>query len=333
MKQSLPRVNDSFIDKIIYINLDHRIDRKASIERQLSVFSPEKIVRLSAVYTPQSGFFGCAMSHINALHMAIVNKFKNVLIVEDDFMWNNIEENYCIFEYLARFKKYDVIALGGPDDICYDKETLRTTQTQAPVAYLVNNHYFELLCCTYIKSVELLQQHFYPSAFAIDQYWKIHQPRGNWYAVRPPLCYQLGGYSDIENKFIVSQIKVHDLHMNTLSDFFNLQTINLYIRLSQINSESTLIPQLDKFTEKRHFNVLVDSEFNEYKLIVSKCLVDILFLDFQFNENEISKIIPHISRTQFLIIADNQESLAFQTIGWTLFGKWDTFVVLKNPNF
>jgi glycosyl transferase family 25 len=331
MTSSLPRVNDKFIDKIIYINLDHRIDRRASVERQLSVFSPEKIIRLSAVYTPESGFFGCAMSHIKALHIALINQFKNVLIVEDDFIWNNLEDNYCIFQYLATTKKYDVISLGGPEDICYDKETLRTTQTQAPVAYLVNNHYFDLLCCHYMKSVELLQQYYYPTAFAIDQYWKMLQPKGNWYVVRPILCYQLGGFSDIGNTF--EQIKQSDTsntNINTLSDFFNSQMINLYVRLYKTQLSPSLVPNFDRFTQCKEFNISLESDIELFSSTIKNCCLDILFLDGDFNDEEISKVSFCFKQTRYLIILANQVSSPLVSEGWKPFLKNSSYGLLMN---
>jgi len=339
MKQSLPRVNDSFLDKIIYINLDHRIDRKASIERQLSVFSPGKVFRFPGIYQPASGFVGCAQSHIQVLEIAIQEQFKNVLIVEDDMMWNQIEKHYCIFEYLATTKPYDVIVLGGSKAI-YDKETLKVTQVEAPVAYLVNNTYFKTLLENYQAGLNLLIQINYPQTFCLDQFWKSLQPAGNWYIVRPCLSYQGNDFSDIENRFvnlqqnyITDRAQTPDVPINTLADFFNSQTINLYIRLALSFDPSTLIPQLDLYAQTKHFNFTIEQDTEEFKSIVKKCIVDVMFLDFPLNLQELSNICPHISRTRFLILLSKQDCMVFQTMGWMVVRNWDSFILLKNSFF
>jgi hypothetical protein len=50
-----------YIDKIFYINLDKREDRKKEIEDELTKY---ELVgeRYSAIYTPHSGIVGCGYS-------------------------------------------------------------------------------------------------------------------------------------------------------------------------------------------------------------------------------------------------------------------------------
>jgi glycosyl transferase family 25 len=339
MKQSLPRVNDSFLDKVIYINLDHRIDRKASIERQLSVFPKEKIFRFPGIYQAASGFMGCAQSHIRVLEIAIQNQFKNILIVEDDMIWNQIEKHYCIFEYLATTKPYDVIVLGGSKAI-FDKETLKVTQVEAPVAYLVNNTYYNTLLENYQTGLNLLIQTNYPQSYCLDQYWKSLQPAGNWYIVRPCLSYQGNDFSDIENRFvhlkqnyISDKTEVADVQIKSLTEFFDSHSFNLYIRLALNYTQSTLTTQFDTYTHIKDYNLTVDQDFQEYTSIIQKCVVDILFVDFLLGLEHLSKVCPHISRTRFVILLSNQDTTVFLTMGWMILGKWDTFILLKNSFF
>ena len=79
-----------FIEKIIYINAAN--ERNDAMMRDfLPVFrkSSEDIIRFEALL-PDSNMpkvQGTAKSHIGALQLALVNGFRNVLILEDDVLW------------------------------------------------------------------------------------------------------------------------------------------------------------------------------------------------------------------------------------------------------
>jgi hypothetical protein len=81
------------IEKVLYINLDIRTDRKDEIEQQFkNVNLPEdKIERISAVYN-QHGALGCTASHIKCIKYAKEQGWKNVLILEDDYNFINNNE-------------------------------------------------------------------------------------------------------------------------------------------------------------------------------------------------------------------------------------------------
>ena len=58
----------NFLDKIYYINLDHREDRKKLIIEEIKKIDPnlEKTVRFAAV-NHHRGYIGCAESHLQIL--------------------------------------------------------------------------------------------------------------------------------------------------------------------------------------------------------------------------------------------------------------------------
>jgi glycosyl transferase family 25 len=56
------------IDKIVYINLDKRPDRKEEIENELNSFDL-KYIRYKAI-EHDMGIVGCGYSHLNVLKMA-----------------------------------------------------------------------------------------------------------------------------------------------------------------------------------------------------------------------------------------------------------------------
>ncbi len=188
-----------FIDKVIYINLEHRTDRKEQIESELQKYFPiEKIQRFNAI-KHQHGGIGCTQSHIAILEMAIQNNWSNYLVVEDDAIWSNFDKGYSLLEQLIQ-KPYDVITLGT----VYANYTpeFKLLSGQTTTAYIVQQKYYSVLLENFKESLAgFLSTGNYP-VFSIDQYWKRIQPRDNWYCIIPSLMIQRPGYSDIEKAVI-----------------------------------------------------------------------------------------------------------------------------------
>jgi glycosyl transferase family 25 len=188
----------SFVDKVLYINLEDRKDRKEQIKKELKKVMPkEKYFRFNAI-KDSFGHIGCSKSHIGCLEIAIKNNWKNVLILEDDAIFNNYKEGYKLLKKLAS-NPYDVITLGnvGAD---FDKHTYKLKSGQTTTAYLVNNHYFQTLLDNFKEGLKLLQETMIMEKYCIDQYWKLLQKKDNWYIVHPALCIQAAGFSSICNQ-------------------------------------------------------------------------------------------------------------------------------------
>lgn len=92
----------NFVDKFVYINLKERTDRRESIEFQLSSqgVPPEKIIRFDAVKN-DDGALGCTLSHIGVMTMAEENKWNNVLVLEDDMIFNDDNESQERINYFS----------------------------------------------------------------------------------------------------------------------------------------------------------------------------------------------------------------------------------------
>ena len=83
------------IDKIFYINLDKRDDRKTEIDNELKNYGLyDKVERITAFHTPGQGILGCTMSHLHAIKLAKERNYSNVLILEDDFQFTISKENF-----------------------------------------------------------------------------------------------------------------------------------------------------------------------------------------------------------------------------------------------
>jgi glycosyl transferase family 25 len=206
LKQKLENNYFNFVDKIVYINLHNRTERRDMIENELSNVISEKYLRFNAVANSY-GAIGCLSSHIEVLKMAENNNWKNVLILEDDMKWNNFKENYSSINKLIT-KNYDVIMLGGTQ-LIFDKETFRLTNALTSHAYIVNKHYLAKLRGVFESARGM--QIFYTNKstqridtkkinkYNLDEYWKKLQKVDNWYIVYPIISIQRDGYSDVAN--------------------------------------------------------------------------------------------------------------------------------------
>jgi glycosyl transferase family 25 len=186
------------IEKVIYINLAHRTDRRAQIENELSVFPSERVIRFDAIYEKERGHLGCSKSHIAVLEMAIREGWNNYLVIEDDMVWDKFESGCQILRNLFD-KNPDVIVLGGTSISFYD--THRLSKCYCTTAYLVFNHYYGALLSNFKEGASLLENNYkHNTPYAIDQYWHRLQQRDNWYIVYPIICLQRAGYSDINQQ-------------------------------------------------------------------------------------------------------------------------------------
>ncbi len=191
-----------FVDKIIYINLKQRTDRKQKIENQLHNFGLYDYIRVDAIKTT-NGAVGCALSHIEALEIAIKNKYKRVLIMEDDFVF---EVSPCKLHKkfaLLSSSNFDFHVLLLSHNIQKHFPThipgiSRVLESQTASGYIVHFTCFHTLLAIFKESAQTITNQF----IAIDQYWKVIQPVTKWYAFYPRLGYQGPSYSDIEKKYV-----------------------------------------------------------------------------------------------------------------------------------
>jgi len=204
------------IEKVVYINLERRKDRLEHIQKELSIFPPEKVQRFDAI-SHEKGAIGCSMSHIAVLEMAISQNWKNVLIVEDDMQWYNFSE-VLLNKLLSQ--PYDVIGLGGTF-VKYNKDTYKASFFSTATAYVISNHYYPILLQNLKEGCQKLIEIYEPSRYALDRYWKQLQARDNWYIIMPPICIQRPSYSDIERRNVdyTSLFIFNDKKRNSLLKF------------------------------------------------------------------------------------------------------------------
>jgi ferredoxin-thioredoxin reductase catalytic subunit len=186
-----------FIDKIVYINLDSREDRRKIMQTffEQGKIPLEKVERFSAILR-RNGTIGCLESHTMVLKMAREKGWKNVLILEDDLEWLDLEKEYPKLEELAK-KDWDVIMLVG---WYWEYDFPRITCANNAGAYLVNSSYYDRLLQNRLSGLQKLSQgfgfNFNNQKFATDSHWKLLQKTDKWYGLEPCICRQVDGYSD-----------------------------------------------------------------------------------------------------------------------------------------
>ena len=194
-----------FIDKIFYINLDKRTDRREQIEAELSKMGLEG-ERFPAVHTPSSGIVGCGYSHLGVLKLAKERGYRNVLILEDDFEFVvNKERMEELLEQVLEFTNeydldYDVLMLSyiiqKSEEVPGLPFIRKVLDGQTACAYIVNQQYYDTLIDLYEWAIPLLEKTNEHWSYANDHVWKRLQPIDRWYYLVNRLGRQRASYSD-----------------------------------------------------------------------------------------------------------------------------------------
>jgi len=199
-----------FPPNILYINLDHREDRKWHIVSQFNQLGWTEFERFQAVKTT-NGAVGCGISHIKCLELALERGWDMVTIIEDDFECRDIPQ---FRKSLSNFWKnhvkdaieWDVLLLGG--NVCppYVKPPkvdycVQISNCQTTIGYVVKKAFITILIKNMRESVaQLLRYPEQKKKYAIDIYWKQLQASGKWYLICPLTITQHTCFSDVEEE-------------------------------------------------------------------------------------------------------------------------------------
>ena len=195
-------------DKIVYINLEHRKDRKESIENELQKMGINNYIQFNAIYYEKNGPKGCAESHIKVLKMAKQNRWKNILILEDDFIFTQSKKytNNIINQFFNENIVWNILMFSGNLHKAkkYNEYLDYVLDAQTTSGYAVNQNFYDTLIDNFEMSYNGLNIPIYTKKvklFNIDIGWKKLQPISKWFIFNPKLGKQKEGYSDILKKY------------------------------------------------------------------------------------------------------------------------------------
>ena len=196
--------NNNFkIDKIIFINLKHRLDRKKEITLELDRFNL-KYLRFEAV-SHNNGAIGCSKSHLQVIKLAKEKGYKNILVLEDDFQF--IVDKKVFYNEIKKLKNvnFDVCLFAYNTPNLYDSEypfLYKIKDAQTASAYIVQSHYYDTLINHWEKSLKLFEETNDDTKYTCDQSWKELQNKDNWYCFKNRIGKQRQSYSDIQKGIV-----------------------------------------------------------------------------------------------------------------------------------
>jgi len=201
------------IDRIFYINLDYREDRREEIEYEIEKYElNKKTERFAGIRVVEQGILGCTKSHLAVLKLAKERGYKNVLILEDDFEFvlskeefehslqvffdSGIEYDVCMLSYLLQTEN-------EVDEIVEKCPILnRVIEAQTASGYLVNAKYYDTIIALYEWAWPLLEETKAHWLYANDQCWKSLQKTDRWFYFKNRIGKQRASYSDNSMSFM-----------------------------------------------------------------------------------------------------------------------------------
>ncbi len=192
---------NQYFDQIYYINLNRRSDRLVSIKQQLSLYGIQAI-RVAGIepsvnnHRINNGQLGCLLSHLSIISDSIYNQYDRILILEDDTIFKN---NFLqLFSRLIGHlpNEWDMLYLcgnhfGGREYV--NEYIYRSYGTLSTNAYAINHSIIRKIYNALIKQ---------PYEKPIDSIYCDLHPTILTYSSAQNICYQMAGFSDIENKII-----------------------------------------------------------------------------------------------------------------------------------
>lgn len=187
------KIDWSIFEKIVYI-------KKPDTPNEEELFSfnidrlkipKDKIINFNAIQTDIIGA-DHMLPHIAVLHMAREQKWKNVLIIEDNISFvQSIEtDKQCNhFFLLLKNIKWDVAILSAnyqkTSSLIENSCCLKIDAAQMMGAYAVNENYYETLIANYAQDFDKNAKNIIKNEYPIDIYWNKLMPQHRWLGIWP----------------------------------------------------------------------------------------------------------------------------------------------------
>jgi len=198
------------VDKVFYINLEKRTDRRAEIENELvnnfKYTSAERFVGIP--YKP--GAYGCTMSHVSLFRKMMLNGWETMMVFEDDAkLLTSREEIDKHINVFLEDNTLDILCIGNScgDNTPYNELMNRCFNTQTTSCYLIKKKFVKIFLESAFKdpteSMTLSPENsdLHIKLNLIDVGWAPLQKF--YYFMMPKIrqVLQRPSYSDIEQKF------------------------------------------------------------------------------------------------------------------------------------
>lgn len=191
--------SDSKQLNVVYINLDHRTDRRTEIENELDSMGL-KYQRFPAI-KDANGAIGCCKSHLAVLKMARDHGYQNILVMEDDFHFL-IDKPVFDSEMKKLFQiPFDVCLLAYNTNDLYESHypfLSKIINAQTTSGYIVQYHYYDTLISHWEYGLKMFQETGNEQMYTCDQSWKTLQERDTWYCFTERMGIQRESFSDIQ---------------------------------------------------------------------------------------------------------------------------------------
>jgi glycosyl transferase family 25 len=189
----------NLLQHTLYINLDHRTDRREELEAELAKAGITHYERFPAIRS-NPGIIGCGLSHLAVLKLARSRGYRNVLIFEDDFEFLVDRETFWKYmeDLFAEVKSYDVVMLAYAIDKSEPFSPLakKVLEGQTASGYIVHSRFYDTLIELYEDAIPKLISTGEHWIYANDQVWKKLQPTSEWYATTTRIGKQRASMSD-----------------------------------------------------------------------------------------------------------------------------------------
>jgi GR25 family glycosyltransferase involved in LPS biosynthesis len=208
---------NNLIDQIFYINLDHRVDRDKHMNNTLYDvlnISPDIVQRFSAIdYSKDPSFIarciGCAQSHLEIWKKSAANKFRYIIVFEDDITPIRPIENISddIVNLIQTYPNFNICNMAYSTHKSLKQDTVlknlyHSSEIQTASAYILNSNFIEPLIKVTEQCIYNLSQNMDPNKNAVDQCWKILQIGNPMWFLMERSFKQIESYSDLEHRLV-----------------------------------------------------------------------------------------------------------------------------------
>lgn len=200
---------ENFFSKIVYINLDHRTDRKELFEQEMEKLGINSYLRVPGIYPNtkdntveigRSRHIACGTVHRSIIQSAKDENLDNILIFEDDvtFVENSLEIIENALETLNSVDDWDLLYLSG---IVIDKNLKYFSDNLVNANTILANHAYGISKRAYDRALAYKPE----TDCAIDGWFgqqtdesMVIGSKFKKYLVYPLTCHQRYILSDID---------------------------------------------------------------------------------------------------------------------------------------